>query len=79
MIDQEQIHKLISAKLTRVLLVAETALPASQFQAYRIFVLDEFGNNGLRKELDKIFSNTMDRQGTGRNNITQRKGCIMSE
>ena len=75
MINQEQIHELINAKLKRILLVAETALPQSQFQAYRTVVLDEFGNNGLRKELDKLFSNTSDRNGTGRNILRKGRGA----
>jgi len=75
MVDREQIQKLISTKLTRVLLVAEAAIPASQFQAYRKFVLDEFGNNGLSKELDRLFSNTTDRQGTGRNILRKGRGA----
>ena len=55
MISREEIDKLISSKLNRVLLVAETALPATQFQAYRKIVLDEFGKNGRAQDLDKLF------------------------
>ena len=75
MVDREQINSLISTKLARILLVAEAAIPAGQFQAYRKFVLDEFGNSGIGKELDKIFSTTMDRQGTGRNILRKGRGA----
>ena len=75
MVDREQINSLINTKLARVLLVAETAIPAGQFQAYRKFVLDEFGKSGLGKELDRLFSTTMDRQGTGMNILRKGRGA----
>jgi hypothetical protein len=36
----------------RLLLVAQTALPASQFEAFRKIVLDEFGKSGFQQELE---------------------------
>ena len=64
MVDREHIDRLINSRLTRLLLVAETALPASRFQAFRKIVLDEFGKSGLGKELDRTFSKEKDRHGT---------------
>jgi hypothetical protein len=56
MVTQEEIEQLINSHLTRLLLVAETALPASQFQAFRKFTLNEFGKNGLGKELVRLYN-----------------------
>jgi len=55
MVTKERIEQLINARLNQLLLVAETALPSSQFQAFRKVTLNEFGNNGLGKELDRLF------------------------
>ena len=55
MVTKEDIERLINARLTQVLLVAETALPSNQFQAFRKITLNEFGNNGLGKELERLF------------------------
>lgn len=56
---------LINARKNRLLLVAEAALPAPQYQAFRRVVLDEFGRSGLEKELEKAFQedSSKDRQG----------------
>jgi len=64
MIDRETYRKLISKRLTRLLYMAEAALPQNQYLAFRKLTLDEFGNNGLGKELDQIFeSKRRDRAG----------------
>lgn len=55
MVTKERIEQLISPHINQLLLVAETALPPSQFQAFRKVTLNEFGNNGLGKELDRLF------------------------
>lgn len=55
MVTKERIEQLINPHLNQLLLVAETALPPSQFQAFRKVTLNEFGNNGLGKELDRLF------------------------
>ena len=63
-IDQVNLKKLIYERLTRILYVAEAALPHSQYLAFRKLTLDEFGDNGLGKELDQIFeSKRRDRAG----------------
>jgi len=64
MVDQTQLKEMINERLTRILLVAQTALHDNQFQAFRRIVLYEFGRNGLEKELEKL-----ERHGTGRNNL----------
>lgn len=54
MVKKEDIERLINMRLAQLLLVAETALPSNQFQAFRKFTLNEFGNNGLGKELERL-------------------------
>jgi len=49
-----QIMGLLNKHMTQVLLVAESSLPESQFRAYRKLVLNEFGKNGLEKELSEL-------------------------
>jgi hypothetical protein len=58
MVTKENIERLINPHLNQLLLVAETAMPPSQFQAFRKITLNEFGNNGLGKELERLFRET---------------------
>lgn len=44
----------VNARKNKALRYAETALPESQFRAYRGLFLDEFGRNGLEQELARI-------------------------
>ncbi len=55
MVSLEQIKQLINNRLKRVLLVAQSSLPEHQFEAFRHLTLDEFGNSGLAKELERAF------------------------
>lgn len=48
----------------QVLLIAESSLPASQFAAYRKFVLNAFGEKGLEGDLKVLF--TKDSKGKAR-------------
>ena len=61
MVKKAQIEQLINTRLNRVLLYAETSLHPSQFQAFRKLTLDEFGNSGLAKELERIFNKKNDK------------------
>ncbi len=54
MVSLVQLVELVNRRVTRILLVAEASLPASQFQAFRKVVLDEFGRNGLVRELERL-------------------------
>lgn len=56
-----RVIELVNHRLTRLLTVAEAAMPPEQFRAFRKIALDEFGRAGLQKELDDI-----GRQGSGR-------------
>lgn len=55
MVTLIQLMELVNARLSRVLLVAESSLPEAQFRAYRKLVLDEFGKKGLGTELKELF------------------------
>jgi len=54
MVSPSEVMKLVNARVTRILHIAETGLPASQFQAYRKLVLDEFGRNGFVRDLERL-------------------------
>lgn len=47
---------LLNARKNRVLLVAQSSLPESQFRAFKKIFLDEFGQSGLEKELVRVFA-----------------------
>lgn len=59
------LRDLLNVRKRRLLLFAEAALPAGQFQAFRKLVLDELGSNGLEQDLMRVVSES--RQGTGGN------------
>lgn len=51
MITPAALTAALAERKRRVLLVAEAALPGSQFQAFRKLLLDEFGESGLLADL----------------------------
>ena len=53
MVNKAHVIKLVNGHVTHILLVAQASLPPSQFQAYRTVVLNEFGRNGLERELER--------------------------
>jgi len=60
---------LLNTRKNRVLLLAEAAMPPTQFQAFRRLFLNEFGKSGLEQELVRVFveGSDKDRHGKGRN------------
>lgn len=52
----EVILELLNARKNRVLLVAQSSLPESQYKAFRQIFLNEFGKGGLEKELEKVIA-----------------------
>ena len=52
----QAILDLLNARKNRVLLVAQSSLPESQYKAFRQIFLDEFGKGGLEKELVRVFA-----------------------
>lgn len=55
--------ELLNARKNRVLLVAQAALPESQFSAFKKLFLDEFGRNGLEGELQRLEAETQHSKG----------------
>lgn len=52
----QMILGLLNARKNRVLLVAQSSLPESQYKAFRQIFLDEFGKGGLERELEGVFA-----------------------
>ncbi len=69
MVTLQALLDLLSHRKNRVLLLAQSSLPDSQYQAFRRLFLDEFGKSGLERELARVFTeeSAKDRHGQGRN------------
>lgn len=52
----DTIKKLIDSRKSKALLLAQTALPESQYSAFRKLFLDEFGKSGLESDLERLFN-----------------------
>lgn len=65
MVTLQLILDLLGARKNRVLLVAQAALPESQFQAFRQVFLNEFGKSGLESELARIFTEDLNKDRHG--------------
>lgn len=52
--DVAEIEGFVNKRLNTVLLVAQSSLPDSQFIAFRKMTLDQFGRNGLIKDLRQL-------------------------
>lgn len=67
MVKLNTVLEAINARMGRALLFAQAALPEHQFQAYKKLVLDEFGQRGLEKDLERMYAEDrkqdMDRNG----------------
>jgi hypothetical protein len=55
MVTTEDILDLLNARKCRVLMLAQAALPETQFQAFRTLFLNEFGKSGFERELARLF------------------------
>ena len=51
MTDPRQVMERIRPRVSKILTMAEAALPPQQFRAFRKLTLDEFGWSGLEGEL----------------------------
>jgi hypothetical protein len=54
MLTVSAVLELLNHRKNRVLLVAQAALPQSQFDAFKKLFLDEFGRSGLEGQLVKL-------------------------
>lgn len=60
----ELVEMLLNRRKNKLLLAAESAMPAGQFRCYRKQVLNELGKSGFRKELeDELRKQFKDREG----------------
>jgi hypothetical protein len=53
--------ELLDRRKNRLLLVAQAALPASQYEAFRKIVLDELGKSGFQKDVEDALKRIKDR------------------
>ena len=51
---QDALLVAVNARKNQALRYAQTAMSESQFRAFRGLFLDEFGQNGLERELERI-------------------------
>lgn len=52
----QTVLKLLDQSKNEALLVAQSSLSQSQFEAFRKIFLNIFGKNGLEKELERLFA-----------------------
>lgn len=56
MVTLQAIQKLLDQSKNEALLMAQSSLPQSQFEAFRKIYLNIFGKNGLEKELARLYA-----------------------
>lgn len=56
MVTLPAILALINPRKKRLLSIAEAALPETQFRAFRGLLLDEFGRQGLERDLEHLMA-----------------------
>lgn len=65
MVSKREIMDLLNSHLGRVLRAAEAALPREQFRAFRRTVLDEFGQSGFGRGLDRLLEDQQENNKAG--------------
>ncbi|HRB97119.1 MAG TPA: hypothetical protein PKY67_05335 [Nitrosomonas sp.] len=56
MVTLQEILKRLDQSKNETLLLAQSSLPQSQFEAFRKIFLNIFGKNGLEKELARLYA-----------------------
>ena len=56
MVTLQTVLELLNRRKRDALLLAESSLPATQYQAYRKLFLNIFGKDGLEGELQKLYA-----------------------
>ncbi|MCE7915730.1 MAG: hypothetical protein DYH15_13950 [Nitrosomonas sp. PRO4] len=56
MVALQEILKRLDQSKNETLLLAQSSLPQSQFEAFRKIFLNIFGKNGLEKELVRLYA-----------------------
>ena len=64
MVSKDDILEALNPRLNRVLSLVKLVAPADKFDTCRKLILDEFGRDGLGKDLDRLCE---ERHGTERN------------
>lgn len=54
MLEESDVTELVNKRMNRVLLYAESSLHPAQFKVFRKLTLDEFGRNGLGKDIRQL-------------------------
>lgn len=65
MVTQESILKLLNQSKNEALLLAQSSLSESQFDAFRKLYLNIFGKNGLEKELIRLYAEDRNKDRNG--------------
>jgi len=56
MVTLQEVLRLLDQSKNEALLLAQSSLPQSQFEAFRRIYLNIFGKNGLEKELTRLYT-----------------------
>ena len=54
MVDLRELSAMINRRTSKVLTVAEMAVPSEKYPGMRKFILDEFGRNGLLGDVTQL-------------------------
>ena len=58
----EAVLTALNSRKNHILLVAQAALPPSQYEAFRKLFLDQFGKSGFEEDLKAVLIKHQDRQ-----------------
>ena len=72
----ELVETLLNRRKNKLLLAAQSAMPAEQFTSYRKQVLNELGKSGFRKDLEEELRK---RFRTGKADGKERAGSYLQE
>ena len=61
----QEILKRLDQSKNETLLLAQSSLPQSQFEAFRKIFLNIFGKNGLEKELARLYAEDRNKDRNG--------------
>ena len=71
-ISEREILEIYNSVMKKILSYGECSLTKEQYGAFRRLVLDAFGRNGAKSNLDALFQ-----MRAGRNGISAKGGCHM--
>jgi hypothetical protein len=73
MVSKDDVVGVINYRLNRVLSIVELIVPAEKFPMCRKLILDEFGRDGLGKDLDGLFWGRTREERDGAGGLISRK------